>query len=162
MNALDVFIILVAVACVVGVGARIYMGDKGDILGKESSESGDYLVSFLILDIRESSADSFIPGSVFYNHPIGDVFGSLVDTPTFTPAEIEIQDEEGNIILTYSTESGDDARIDVRGTFAVSGTMTDEGFLMNGKTYIAPNKMVAVQSENIFVNMIITDITKAS
>ena len=162
MNALDVFIILIAIACAVGVGARIYLGDRGDVLGRETSESGEYLVSFLVLDIRESSADCFVSGDVFYSQPSGDLFGTLIDTPTFTPAELFIEDEEGNYILTYSTESGDDARIDVRGTFTVSGTMTDEGFLVGGKTYVAANKMVAVQSEKIFVNMTITDITKAS
>lgn len=137
------------------------MGDTGDIPGKASIEIEDYLVSFLILDIRETSADCFNSGDVFVVTG-GDALGTLVDTPSFTPAEIYIENDEGKQILTYSTAEGDDARIDVRGTFLVSGSMTEEGFLLNGKTYLAPNKGVGIQNEKISVAITITDITKAS
>lgn len=161
LNALDIFIILAVIMCITAVGIRIYMGDKGDIPGKASVEIEDYIVSFLVLNIRETSADSFVDGDTFIVPPNGEVFGKLINTPSFTPAEMYIENDEGQYILTYSTQEGDDARIDVRGTFLVSGSMTEEGFLLNGKTYIAPNKTITIQGK-INVNITVTDITKAT
>lgn len=164
LNALDIFIILAVIMCITAVGIRIYMGDNGDVIGKTSIETGDYFLSFLILDVREDTADCYTQDNKFYfvNGTSLDPFGYLVDMPSFTPAEVYVENDEGQYLLTYSTAEGDDARIDIRGTFRVSGSMTEEGFLLNGKTYLAPNKTLGIQSIKNYVNIIVTDITKAS
>ena len=58
---------------------------------------------------------------------------------------------------------GDDlCRIDVTGTFLVSGYVDDNGFfLLNGNRYLGLSKEVAVRSRELMVNIIITDIRTA-
>ena len=71
---------------------------------------------------------------------------------------------EGNVVYVPNLrDAGDDlCRIDVTGTFLVSGYVDDNGFfLLNGNRYLGLSKEVAVRSRELMVNVIITDIRTA-
>ena len=71
---------------------------------------------------------------------------------------------EGEVVYAANTRDiGDDlCRIDVTGTFLVSGYVDDNGFfLLNGNRYLGLSKEVAVRSRELMVNIIITDIRTA-
>ena len=161
LNALDIFIILIVILIAAGVFLRIYVVKNGALPG-QTAKLEKYAVSFLMKNIRGSSADCFIEGEELYLDTTGALFGTLTDNIAITPAETFIENAYGEYILTYSVEDGDDGRIDVRTVALVDGYMSDEGFLLGGTTYIAPNKQMILKSKNIVVNVTITDITKVS
>lgn len=163
LNALDIFIILAVVLCIAGVGIRYYVSYGGEIPG-QSTVYETYLVNFSVSNIRETSADYFVPGDTFYITQTGDKLGVLTDTVSTTPSEIPIEMANGEYSLAYAVDNEElgRGRIDVTGTLLVEGKMTEDGFLVGGNTYIAPNKSLSVQSTNIYVNIIVKDITKAS
>jgi hypothetical protein len=162
VNAVDVCIIIIAALAIAGAGLRLYTVKYGSLPGG-APKLENYAVSFLVSDIRETSADCFKPGTMFYVEQSSDVFGSLMDNVAVTPAELYIENERGEYILSYAVDdedTGDDGRVDVRGTVLASGIMTDTGFLLDGNTYIAPNKTISIQSTEIVVNVLVTDISK--
>lgn len=161
-NALDVCLIIAAALLLVGAGLRIYIVKNGALPGQTVTLE-KYAVSFLVKDVRETSAEQFTVGSTFYIQSSVDVFGTIMDTVSVTPAELYIEDSDGNVTLTYTVDDsndGEDGRVDIRGTVLSEGYMSDTGFLIGGTTYIAPNLCVAIQSQNVLVLAQITDITK--
>ncbi len=125
----------------------------------------DYLVDFEIKDIRGTSEKYLKTDSAFYLDETGDYLGVVYKKEVLSdPAMTEYVTPEGDIVnVPNMRDAGDDlCRIDVTGTFLVSGYVDENGFfLLNGNRYFGLSDEVAVRSRELMVNVTITDIRTA-
>lgn len=151
LNIIDFLIVIVILGAVVGVVLR--MGVVKQVTNQSKLE--EVRISFLIQDIQEGSADYFKLGEEFKAASLGCDFGKL-ESRQFMPAEAFITNINGEMIKTHSSNN----RIDVRGTVIGSGTFTDEGFLLAGINFIAPNTSIRLQSSDLEFWATVTGIEK--
>ena len=161
LNAIDYFIIVAVVLCLAGAAFRIVLGSDGLSLNSPVVME-DYVVSFKIENIRNSSTAYLQPEQQFYIDTTGQYFGKITESISVTPARFTIEDQSGNAVHVFAPENGDATRVDVTGTMTVSGYMSDNGFLLDGTTALAVNKSLAIRSSYLYVTITITDIVKAS
>lgn len=161
LNAIDWFLIFAVVLCIAGAVLRTVLGSES---GSFSSrvEMEEYIVSFKIQNIRNSSTEYLTEDQVFYIYATDQYFGKIAGSISVTPAQTYFTDAEGNYIVAYAPENGDATRIDVTGAMRVSGYTGDNGFLLDGTTSLAVNQNVALRSSYLYVTITITDIVKAS
>jgi hypothetical protein len=151
-NALDVFIVLVALLCLAGAGLRMFMGENGEnVIPNEK-----YVVSFIIREAIDSDADALTACDVFYIANGNAVFGTLDGDPSVSPAQINVIDENGQLKIDYA--AGDS--VFIRGHIIVEGYMSDEGFMLNGNVYLAPYKEIDVHTQYLMKTIEITESTK--
>ena len=162
LGALDICILTALVLCVIGAAARFAF--KEDSVLAQNTVLDTYTVYFNVNDIRETSSRYLYDGAEFYLDEGGEFFGTLVGTPSPTPARHIYIDENGNHVEVYNNTNDDRvARIDVEGTFSVSATVDQNGYIrLGGNTYIAPNKEVRIRSKELLINIQITSIVKAN
>ncbi len=160
-NALDYCIIIALVLCLVGAGVRIVLGQNGGNLSSQVAME-EYVLSFKIVNIRNTSSEYLTKGELFYLKSTQQYFGEIADAVSVTPALFYVENVDGQYVPAYAPENGDATRIDVSGTMRVSGYMGSHGFLLGGTTSLAPNKSVQLISKNLSVTIEITDIEKAS
>ncbi len=161
LNAIDWFLIIAVVLCLAGAALRMLLGsESGSFTSPVVME--DYIISYEIRNIRNSSAEYLAADEVFYIEATDQYFGKSAGNISVTPAQFYLADAEGNYVEAYAPENGDATRVDVTGTMLVSGYMGDNGFLLGGATSLAVNKSIALRSTYIYVSITITDIVKAS
>lgn len=160
-NAVDYFIIIAIVLCIAGVGLRIAVGNNGGSLSSPVVME-DYILSFHIADIRNTSTEYLGVGEQFYIESTEQYFGEIADSIAVTPALFYVENSEGHYVQTYAPENGDATRVDVTGTMRVSGYMGENGFLLGGNTNIAANKELTLRNKNLEVKITVTGIEKAS
>lgn len=153
--ALDVFIVLLLLFSIGGAAVRAFIG-SGTIIGTADE---DYYVSYIICNADSSLHEYFSEGAVFYTED-GDAFGTVADLATSTPARIYTEDDEGKFIKGYA-DPDTNSNMDISGTFAVKGTMQEDGFRLSGD-YLASGMKVKVYCSGAATEILITDITKAS
>lgn len=160
LGALEWCLIVASVVIVLGVAVR--MNVLRLFTPKEEPQLTEYLVSFRVENIRSTSADLFENGSAFYLDDSGDVFGTISGSVATTPAEIYLENEDGEYVLVYYSDDGDDSRVDVSGTFLVKASVSeDKGlYMLNGEHYIAPNLTLKLYSGELTVSILVTDITE--
>ncbi len=163
IGVLDVCILVALVAIIAGVAARFILRDNSSMAQPKALQN--YLVDFEIKDIRGTSEKYLKTDSPFYLDETGDYLGVVYKKEVLSdPAMTEYVTPEGNVVnVPNLRDAGDDlCRIDVTGTFLVSGYVDDNGFfLLNGNRYLGLSKEVAVRSRELMVNVIITDIRTA-
>ncbi len=152
LNIIDFLIIIVLLGAVAGIALRSGIVKKVQL--ENSMEKAR--VTFMIQDIADTSYDYIRIGDQFMSTSHFCLFGTLESKQTF-PAEAYINNEKGEMIRTFS----ENHRIDVRGTFLVEGTFTDEGFLLGGTNHIAPGAAVSLQSSDFAVTITVMEIEKA-
>lgn len=161
LNALDYCIILAVVLCLVGAALRMAVGSEGNSLHSQIVME-DYIVSFRVNNIRNSSTEYMTDGKEFYLHATEQYFGKIQGNISVTPAMYQIEDQYGTLLQVYAPENGDATRVDASGSMLVSGYMGENGFLLDGSTSLAVNKSMALRSRDLYITITITDIAKAS
>ena len=153
-SAADVFLWLLLLMCVAGIGIRIAAGERS-IFTKEAP--GEYLISYVITDMRSEYSDYFSEGMEYYLED-GTPFGSLTGDAVFTPTREYLEDENGQYVASYNSSG----RVDVKGTAKVEGVMTERGYMLEDKMYLAANMPLTVYSTEMTAEILITDISKVS
>ncbi len=153
-TAADVFLWLLLLLCIVGIGIRIAVGDR-NVFTKE--KSGEYLISYVVTDLRSEYSDYFSEGMEYYLED-GTLFGALTGDAVFTPTREYLEDENGQYVVSYSSNG----RVDVKGTAKVEGVMTERGFMLKNRMYLAANMSLTIYSTEITAEILITDIPKVS
>lgn len=161
LNAIDWFLIIALVLCLAGAALRIALGSESGSFSTPVVME-DYIVSFKIQNIRNSSVEYLSEAQQFYISSTDQYFGQIEGNVSVTPARFQVTDAEGNYVEAYAPENGDATRVDVVGTMRVSGYMSEHGFLLGGTTALAANKSLSLQSSFIYVTITVTDIAKAS
>ena len=152
-NVIDVLIILLALACVIGLVLRF--GNVGGLSSAENLKTFD--VYFSVSNIAYTSEDAFVQGDTVRLAESGAVLGEFAGLESILPAEFLARDENGNLIAVNYPES---TRIDVTGRIVSHGVMSDNGYLLNGTTYIAAGTEYVVQSEHMDFVLKITNIVE--
>ena len=152
-NVIDVLILLIALACVIGLILRF--GNVGGLSGTENLKSYD--VYFSVSNIAYTSEDAFVQGDTVRLVESGAVLGEFAGLESILPAEFFARDENGNLIAVNYPES---TRIDVTGRIVSLGVMGENGDWLNGTTYIAAGTEYAVQSEHMDFVLKITNIVE--
>ncbi len=150
-NALDAFIILLVILCVVGIYFRSNIASwiNGD---KELSE---YQVSFKVTCIKSTSGKYLTPGGVVYMSN-GLTFGTLKECASL-PAKAIITDNEGNLKeVSYPK----DTYIDLSGVITVKGVEKDDGFYLGGTYLLTAGANVSVYTDAMDFTLTVSEISR--
>ena len=160
LNALDWFVIVVVLVCAVAVGIRFISVRGSDVNDKVQLEN--YVISFEILDIKNSSAQNYMDaGTNFYLEETDEFLGTLREGVTIRDAQTFYEMHDGSVVLAQNTATGDLYRVDVEGSLDAKGKIDANGsFLLGGNRYIGMNKEVKIYSKYLAVTVIITGIVK--
>ncbi len=148
-NIIDFIILVAVIACVVGIALRY---DVADRIGVKTNET-KVEISFIVHDIKESSADALLIGDEFYWKQNGMSLGTLIEKE-IAPAERISENGRGEGVVTYSEN-----KKDARATLVAVGTVTDDGFMLGGTQFISAGKEMEIYSKQVEVLAIITDVT---
>lgn len=148
VNILDFLILAVVALCIAGAFLRGGAKTTDEKLKTQQAE-----ISFVVYNVQSASQHCFHDGDKIYSQSLGCDMGRLVGEVVATPA-VYYYDRNGEIIKTFS--EGD--RVDLSGTFACEGQMSESGFLIDGTQYIAPGMTTYAYLPNINVNILITDV----
>ena len=151
-NIIDFLIIVIVIGCIAGVIMRYDIIDK-IVVDRDRDEVS---VSFMITGISPQIADQIMIGDEFYVVGASNKLGVLADH-TVTNAEKVEANENGFPVRSY-----DDTSRDVRGTFRSYGVNNDDGFFLGGTLFIAPGKTLTIESRNVRISVIITEISQTS
>ena len=138
-NIIDLIIILFIVLAVFGIFMRYNLADEINF----NAYGETFEIEFLIGDIQEASQDYIIAGEKFYINIESLEIGEIKDIlDVRNPAPIYVEDWHGNI-----TKSELPGRIEVIGIMTSRGRTTKDGDVMiNGNSYVAPNKEYLVHT----------------
>ncbi|MBE6640313.1 MAG: hypothetical protein E7619_01875 [Ruminococcaceae bacterium] len=154
-NLLDWIIIVSLVLAAVGIWFRYGLAEQW----KNKQNTVTACISFSISDIQENSFTGgyFSEGTAVYN---GDAGNNLIghfaseDKFGYVPAKYYQHTKTGEVVIKQSVTD----RIDVVGAIMSEGVMTENGFYYGGTTYIAPGQTVLINTRDIKVSVLITDI----
>ncbi len=148
-SILDFVIILILLACAVGAALRY------DLAGRlfSSSEPKEGTVSFTAEALTDSQADAFAENTQFFSD--GKPFGKLVSVSS-SPAVGYYENNEG-VYTEYEREG----LFDLTGSFTCELVRTDGGYLLNGKTYIAPGSVFPLKAGGVSVSVLILSVEAA-
>ena len=159
ISALDLFVLILLLLAAVGVLVRAYIGTDGILpeIGKKSSE---YTLSFEVTSITTGKSAYLTQGESLFAAD-GTLIGTIGEGVTVTPALVYTVDADGKYVQTYAgADNGDSSLVDVRGVLTTSGYETDYGFLVGGKTYLAPNYVTSLHTRNVTVDVKITNVAE--
>ena len=160
-NIIDFLLVVVIIGAIAGMALRAGIVDK--VVNNTNIEPAR--ISFAVYNINNDSFNYFIAGDNFYSDTYG-YLGYLEAKPIEQAAESYIEGADGQLIKVISPSDPENPnrhdRIDVKGNLIGSGVFTEEGFLLGGTNYIAPGSKIIIESKNITVSVIITDIEPVS
>lgn len=161
INALDIFIIVLVIACIVGIIYRQYSSEFSTKTGEEEL----YEVYFSVKDIS-FTVPSYLDTNDKIYFESGEFFGNLLnnnDTDTTSalvvaPAGVVLTDENGNYV---STMYPDGSRVDANGSILCSCVKNADGrYLLDGTRYITPGEVISVRTELVDLEITITGISE--
>ncbi len=150
INAADIMIVLLVIVFIVGMVLRFGLMDKIEQSATEKTAS----VSFVIEGVSSGSAEYLAVGDKIYIKDSDTELGTVSGVNSPEPCAVYYHADDGSI-LSYSSVDG---KVNISGTITVFGSMTEQGFMLGGTKYIAPNMSLWVQSTKLSVNMLVTNI----
>ena len=161
-SVIDIVIILIIVAALVGIGFRIYATQHPTV----STEKGEYEVSFRVDSVSYMLPNYLRTGDEVYLSDSGRLLGVLQNSSEYeegsalavTPARVTVLDENGNYVsVSYPGE----ALVDAVGVVLASGYYDANGsFLLDGKIHITPGEVLHVRTELVDFSLTVTEIEK--
>ena len=152
-NVIDAIIIIVLIACILGLVFRF--GKFGKNALEENLET--YEIYFSVSDIAYTSEDAFVAGDTVTLADSGVVLGEFSRIGTILPAEFVTRDKSGNLISVNYPAS---TRIDVTGYITSQGIMTENGYFVGGTAYVASGTEYVVRSEHMDFVLEILNVVK--
>jgi len=151
-NVIDALIILIVIGLIAGVAYRY------NIAGKiiNNAQEQKVIVSYLIKGVRGTTVDSIQVGDVEYFSNTKAELGTIITKGTPTKSLEYFNDENGDIQVSENEE-----KYDIRIEIEAYGQMTDEGFMLHGTQYLAPNSEIEIYSKHVKNTVIITGIRTA-
>ena len=154
-GVLDWVIIVVLLLCVAVFALRFVSRDK--ISGEELT--GKYEISFLITDVRHTTADAFVKGDRVYVATDDTCIGVFERLDSNNPAAYYAETPGEGIVKVYYPEG---TRVDLTGTIISEGVMNDDGYFAGGSYYLAPGKKITIYTGHVFIDIVLTDIVEYS
>ena len=144
-NAIDALLILLAIACVLGIGLRAYSESKTN-----NSNLAEYRIYFKIDNISSQSLKYFTAGDIVRVKSSGATLGKLDAIVQHVPAVGGYNENGGEIF--YPTKDGGiyaPTRQSLVGYITVRGEQTESGFLLGGETYIASGSEMEIVTDKV-------------
>ncbi|MCL1859852.1 MAG: DUF4330 family protein [Oscillospiraceae bacterium] len=136
-NIIDLIIILFIILAVVGIIMRYNLADTINL----NAHGETFEIEFLVLDIQEASQQYLVEGKSFYMTTESIKIGEITTILDIRPAVHYSEGLRGDISKTERP-----GRIDVTGIMTSTGRTTKEGHMINGNTFVAPNKELYVHT----------------
>lgn len=161
LGALDVLILLLLLAVAGSAGYRWYSARNS--YTASSAQMDPYVITFLITDIRDSSAQKYMEtDTVFYFTDTDQVFGTLREGKTIRDAERMYNMANGEVVKVSTDLTGDFYRVDVEASVTAHGrTDADGRFLLDGSRFIGENREITIYSKYLTVTAVVTGISLA-
>ena len=151
-NAIDISILLLILICAIGIYVRYERENSVN-----AGDGASYTVEFVCEKVRYTTVDYINVGDEIYfggtNKRLGTVSGTVVSRPSS-----EEIDSDGKKVTVYYPS---DTVIDISGSFSVNGVMTENGFLIGGDTYIAPNSVIEISGRMVDMKVRVVSIKVA-
>lgn len=147
-NVIDFVIVVVVLGCIAGIAARYNIVNRIVV----DSDRDEVEISFLATDMSPMLSYAVNVGETFYSEASGISMGPLI--------EYDVKDS----IITFINDSGeketaaDPAKKDITGTLRATGIMSADGFMLGGTQYLAAGKTLTIQSLEVQLSVIITEI----
>ncbi len=165
LGVLDVFIILVLVLCVLGIGLRfVFKLNQPQDESFVAVDTEEYYVSYISRSVRNSVTDYLTEDSAFRFALSNEDFGYPSGTPTVQPAEKRYTGSDGTQYVVPNLPNDDRTdRNDLFGVFKVKGKLNADGVLLvdGSSNIISLNKEYTVRSDILVLKLTVTAITKA-
>ncbi len=148
LNVIDFVIIVIVLGCIAGIIARYNIVNRIVV----DSDRDEVEISFVVTSISPMISEAVNDGDVFYSESSGNCIGTL------------IRHEVKNSEIVYSNENGepvvgsDQTKRDVTGTLRAYGIMGSDGFMLEGTQFLAAGKKLTIQSLEVQISVIITEI----
>lgn len=150
-NIIDLLIVLVIIAVAGTVFIRYDFIDKISKAAVEDSAR----VTLLVQSIREEACNAINDGDgitwVQESLHMGEVVRKEV-----SPAVLYSSREDGVIIRNESALT-----YDMRCTIETKGTVSEDGYLINGVSYIAPGRTISIRNHDITLSAIVLTVDLA-
>ena len=150
-NAIDAFIILVVVLCIVG----IYFRSNIESWFGSNKELSDYQITFVVEKIRSTSSEYISVGDTVYVSG-NVVLGSVSGFSSF-PAQAVVKDGNGNTVEVRYPEN---TYIDMTVTVDCRGVKNEDGFYLNGTYLISPGTNLKATTEMMDFSFTVISITE--
>lgn len=144
-NVMDAFIILIVLLCIASLVYRYGLIDRIGV----NNNLEEYTIQFKIEDISSRSKDALVEGDVITMTDTDEKIGSMEKLTSVTPSIAMYSDKDNPVYYPEDTDNPNNTKYEVNGSISVKGIMTDKGFMLNGKTYIAPNSDLKISTEHI-------------
>ncbi len=148
VSVIDVMIVLAVIACIAGVFVHYRVYEKTH----EVTTDDVCTVSVLIEGASLELGDKISSGDQIFVETNGESFGKVVEANK-NSATVYYENLNGEIV-----EKIDDNILDIVIKIEVSGSLTESGFLANGKEYIAAGKEMALYSKDFSENCLVIDV----
>ena len=152
-NIIDVLIILFVILAVVGIFLRYNLADQIYL----NARGEEFEVEFSITNIQEASQIYLQKGESFYLRRDDSKLGEIKEILDVREAIDYLESIPGGLVRSELP-----GRIDVTGVMTCYGRTTREGYMINGNTFTAHNKLFEVHTGKLLVDIVITDIKKVN
>ena len=147
-NVIDFIIIVLVLGAIIAMVVRYNLVEK--LVTDDVRDEVE--ISFLATGISPEIASGITDGSEYFTESNGMSVGELL-SHTVTDSKIVISNEYGQPVV-----SSDKTKKDVSGVLKSGGVMTEDGFMLDGVTFVCAGKNLKIQSLNGQFSVIITEI----
>ncbi|MBQ8577585.1 MAG: DUF4330 domain-containing protein [Clostridia bacterium] len=149
-NIVDFVLIIAVLACVIGIAIR-YNLSTSLLRGNDTA-----VITVKIDGLLTEYSDALLPGDAFYYQTTGNPLGTLLTVET-SPAKIRFVNTDGTVTVANYVD-----RVDVVCTLEVEGYASENGFMIDGTTYIGSGSDILVRSRNIETQMVVLNVEAGS
>ncbi len=149
-NIFDILILFAILASIAAIGVRAYfLAD-----GKENVQTTR--VEFVVRGVSEVTAQKFAKqyGTLYLDSTDAEI-GTIISA-TYAAASVEAENANGELVLATHPD-----KMDIHGYANISGTWTEDGFLIGGTTLASVGKTVTVYTQDATCMITIVSIPKA-
>ena len=151
-NVIDFIIVVIVICCIAGVIARYNVVNRIVV----NANRDEVEISFLVTGISPAISDLINDGDEFYSESSGYNMGTLV-RHNVSDAKLVYSNDRGEPVV-----GSDATKRDVIGTLRAFGVMSDEGFMLNGTQFLSAGKNLTIQSLDVQLSVIITEIKQTA
>ncbi len=147
-NLFDVILILAIICCIAGIVAHAYFVSD---LNERYTENAT--LSFTISGVSESTANAFCMASgTVYIAENDQAIGTL-ERASFSSHVLSLENEEGLLVSVTHP-----AKMDIQAEASITGTWTEDGFLIGGTTLAIVGKTLNIYTEGAVCTITITGV----
>ena len=149
-NIFDILILLAILASIAAIGVRVYFLASGE----ENVQTTR--VEFVVKGVSEVTAQNFAKQyATLYLDSTDAEIGAIISA-TYTAASVEAENEEGKLVIASHPD-----KMDIHGYANISGTWSEDGFLVGGTELASVGKTVTVYTQDATCMITIVSIPKA-